>query len=67
MKAALQAGQPPTRRDVERALRETFGLSARLAKRFAAQGAKALNAGDDGADMVEIIERLKALEEKVRS
>jgi hypothetical protein len=56
--AAITAGQVPARKDVEHSLRDCWNLSARQAKRFASEGAKAFST-DDNADM---LERLRSLE-----
>lgn len=68
VRQALQAGTAPARRDIERALRDVLGLSARQARRFAAEGCKSLVAGGDVSDAnEEILERLRALESSMRA
>lgn len=64
VRAAIAKGSPPQRRDLEHALREAFGLSARKAKRFVATGARALGSEDDG--LSELTERLAALERSLK-
>jgi BMFP domain-containing protein YqiC len=66
VRAALAANVPPARKDVERALRDCLGLSARQAKRFAAQGAKALGASDGDDEASNLLQRVKALESVMR-
>jgi hypothetical protein len=59
VRAAIAKGASPSRRDLEHALRESLGLSARQAKRFSAVGARAF--GEESASD-ELISRLAALE-----
>ena len=66
VRAAITGGIPPARKDVEHALRECFGLSARQARRFAAEGAKALGA-DDSLNLSEFADRLARLEKSMSS
>ena len=42
VKAALESGAAPSRKDLEQGLRECFGLSVRRARAFCADGIKAL-------------------------
>lgn len=65
VRSAIAAGNAPGRKDIERALRESFGLSARAAKKFAAQGCRALGSAEDEG-LEELMERLKALERLVK-
>lgn len=67
VRAALATRQSPARKDVEHALRETFGVSARIAKRFASEGYKALGVDDAGVDLSHLVERLRALESSINS
>jgi hypothetical protein len=62
VRAAIAAGHAPKRRDIEHAVRAVFGLSARQARRFAAEGVKAFGAGEEAADMRDLVDRIKALE-----
>lgn len=64
VRAALAAKLPPARKDVERALRDSLGLTARQAKRFASQGAKAIGSADDSMD--EVLQRVRQLEARLR-
>jgi hypothetical protein len=65
VRAAIASGAPPDRKSIEHALRETFGISARQAKRFAAEGAKALGASET-PDVSDVADRLAALERAMR-
>jgi hypothetical protein len=60
--AALTSRQTPPRRDIERSLRDMWGLSSRQAKRFAAEGVKALGLTDED----DMLDRVKQLELAIR-
>lgn len=65
VRAAIADGKPVDRRSIEHALRDAFGMSARQAKRFAAQGAKALGV-EEGIHLEDLAERLSTLERSMR-
>lgn len=67
VRQAIAAGRAPGRKDVEHALREVFGLSARVAKRFAAEGSKALSAVDEVTDTDDLRAQVSRLTELVNS
>lgn len=65
VRAAVTAGRPPDRKSIEHALREAFGMSARQAKRFTAQGIKALGEADD-QNIDEFVDRLQVIERALK-
>lgn len=65
VRAAIAEGRPPARKLFERALREAFGMSARAAKKVAANGIRA-GATDEAADVADLADRLRALEKSIR-
>ena len=66
VRAALAAGRAVSRKDFEHHLREALGLSARRARRVAAEGARALGAADDDTDTAQLAARLSRLEQSLR-
>lgn len=63
VREAIEAKRAPDRKTLEHALREALGLTARQAKRFASEGARALGVDHEAEEMEE---RLAALEKMLR-
>jgi len=64
VRTAFAARQAPSRRDYERALRDQFGMPARLARRVASETMRMLRVPDDVA-MLELAESVAELVRKM--
>ena len=61
--AALEAGRIPTRKDVEHSLREVWNISGVKARRFAAEGIKALGMTVE-SELLDLMKRLEVVIKK---